>query len=285
MSRPTVIILDFDGTMTDVEADAQPFRDGYLDDLSIVVGRAAGDAEVRAIALATERELFRGPDVPFMWLGHAVAPVVVDPYMRIFPIAHGILDHFGALVAPAERHQVLRLLYRYNYAKTLARPMFRPGAVQVLQTLANTATWIVTNSDTQAVERKLTALDREAGGIAWPAARVRGGAQKFFVDDQWTGVEAELAVPGLARPVLLRRRAYHDVLAAILEGVGATFADVVVIGDIFEFDLAMPLALGARVALVSSTHTPAYERAFVSAHPRGTVLTDVTEIPAYVLSA
>jgi hypothetical protein len=31
----------------------------------------------------------------------------------------------------------------------------------------------------------------------------------------------------------------------VLDEASATFADLVVIGDIFELDLAMPLALGA----------------------------------------
>jgi hypothetical protein len=55
----------------------------------------------------------------------------------------------------------------------------------------------------------------------------------------------------------------------------------VVIGDIFELDLAMPLALGARIGLVSSAQTPPYERAFVAAHPRGRVIDDLREIPRY----
>jgi hypothetical protein len=110
---------------------------------------------------------------------------------------------------------------------------------------------------------------------------VRGHARKFDVDDEWTGADAELALPGLERPVLLRRRAYHDILKAILDEAGATFFDLVVVGDIFELDLAMPLALGARVGLVASPKTPPYERAFVDAHACGRVIEDLTEIPAF----
>jgi hypothetical protein len=74
---------------------------------------------------------------------------------------------------------------------------------------------------------------------------------------------------------------YHDILRAILDAAGATFADLVVIGDIFELDLAMPLALGARVGLVSSMHTPAYERSFVEAHPRARMIEALGEIPQF----
>ena len=117
--------------------------------------------------------------------------------------------------------------------------------------------------------------------MAWLTSRVRGHARKFDVEDGWDGAAAELAVPGLDRPVLLRRRLYHDILKAILDGAGATFADLVVIGDIFELDLAMPLSLGARVGLVATDRTPPYERAFVEAHPRAQIIEHLSEIPAF----
>ena len=173
------------------------------------------------------------------------------------------------------------VLYKYNYAKTLGHPVFRAGAGEVLRALSGMEAWIVTNSDTHAVAGKVAALDRDTPGVAWLTSRVRGHARKFDVDDTWTGVDAELPLPGLDRPVLLRRRAYHDILRTVLEASGATFEDLVVVGDIFELDLAMPLSLGARVGLVGSARTPGYERAFVDAHPRARMIEDLAEIPRY----
>jgi FMN phosphatase YigB (HAD superfamily) len=281
----TVIVLDFDGTMTDAEAEGRPFRDGYLADLCALVGRPAGDAEIANIADEVEAELVRAPEAhPFLWMGRAVAPATVDPYLRMVPIAHRILDRFDAIPGAADRSRLLgSVLYRYNYAKTLGHPVFRSGASDALRGLRGTLTWIVTNSDTETVAEKLAALDRDAPGVAWLTSRVRGQARKFDVDDDWTDAPESLAVPGLDRPVLLRRRHYHAILRAILDEASAEFTDLVVIGDIFELDLAMPLALGARVGLVSSDHTPAYERAFVAAHPRGHVIDDLRAIPRLVL--
>lgn len=279
----TVLVLDFDGTMTDAEAEGRPFRDGYLEDLCALVGRPAGDADVLAIADEVEAELARAPDQhPFMWMGRAVAPATVDPYLRMVPISHRILDRFGALSSATDRGRLLgNVLYKYNYAKTLGHPVFRAGAGDVLRSLAGHDAWIVTNSDTHAVAGKVAALDREFAGVAWLTSRVRGHARKFDVDDAWSGADAELALPGLGRPVLLRRRQYHDILAEIVRAANATFADLVVIGDIFELDLAMPLALGARVGLVSSARTPSYERAYVEAHPRAQMIDDLAQIPAF----
>lgn len=279
----TVLVLDFDGTMTDAEAEGRPFRDGYLDDLCALVGRPAGDREVFALADAVEAELVAAPAAhPFLWMGRAVAPATVDPYLRMVPIAHRIFDRFDVMPSAVDRGRLLgSVLYKYNYAKTLGHPVFRAGAGDVLRALAGTHAWIVTNSDTHAVAAKVAALDREAPGVAWLTSRVRGQARKFDVDDAWTDVPESLALPDLARPVLLRRRAYHDILRAVLDDSAASFEDLVVVGDIFELDLALPLALGARVGLVASPHTPAYERAFVAAHPRGRVIDELAEIPAF----
>jgi hypothetical protein len=279
----TIVILDFDGTMTDAEAEGRPFRDGYLEDLCALVGRPTGDPEILAIAEAVEAELADAPEAhPFVWMGRAVAPATVDPYLRMVPIANRILDRFGAIQGAADRSRLLgTVLYKYNYIKTLGRPVFRPGAGEVLCALAGTQTWIVTNSDPHAVAAKLAALDREVPGVAWLASRVRGQARKFDVDNDWTGAPETLALPGLDRPVLLRRHRYYAILREILDGAGAEPAELVVIGDIFELDLALPLALGARVGLVASSHTPAYERAFVAGHPRGQVIEDLRDIPRF----
>lgn len=283
----TILVLDFDGTMTDAEAEGRPFRDGYLEDLCALVGRPAHDAEVLAIAEEVEAELARAPERhPFLWMGRAVAPATVDPYLRMVPIAHRILDRFGALPGAVDRGRLLgSVLYKYNYAKTLGHPVFRPGAGEALRALTDRPAWIVTNSDTHAVAGKVAALDRETPGIAWLTSRVRGHARKFDVDDAWEGAPAQLAVPGLDRPVLLRRRNYHAILKALLDSEGAGFADLVVVGDIFELDLAMPLALGARVGLVASPQTPAYERAFVASHPRGRVIEDLRDVAGFAYGA
>src|SRR5215475_2618719 len=101
---PTVLVLDFDGTMTDAEAEGRPFRDGYLEDLCLLVGRPPGDAEILALANEVERELELAPgSYPFLWMGRAVAPATVDPYLRMVPVAHRILDHFGVVTNPTDR--------------------------------------------------------------------------------------------------------------------------------------------------------------------------------------
>lgn len=274
----TLLVLDFDGTMTDAEAEGAPFRRGYLDDVAALVGRAAGDAEILALADRIEAEIAAAPgEHPFTWNGNVVAPASVDPYLRIVPVANRIFDHFGAFLVEADRGRLLRsILYKYNYEKT--RPVFRAHARETLGALRGTDTYVVTNSGTSHVARKLEALDGGSGDASWLAARVHGDAGKFVVDDGWARVPAELRIPDLARPVLVRRKSYHDVLERLC---GGRWDELVVVGDIFELDLSLPLVLGARIGLVTSHFTPPYERAFVEGHPRGRLIGALTEIPAF----
>ena len=184
----TVLVLDFDGTMTDAEAEGRPFTEGYLEDLCALVGRPAADPEIMEMAAAVEGELATAPaSHPYLWMGRAVAPATVDPYLRIVPIAHRVLDKFGVMAGANDRGRLLAgVLFKYNYAKTLGRPVFRPNAGKILRELGGSPTWIVTNSDTHAVASKVAALDRETPGVAWLTSRVRGYARKFEVDDAWS---------------------------------------------------------------------------------------------------
>lgn len=281
------LVLDFDGTMTLAEEEGAPFREGYLADLCALVGRKAQDAEVVAIADAVDKELAEAPEQhPFLWGGRAVAPATVDPYLRMATIAHRVFDAFSVMPSHVERGRLFgSVLYKHNYKATLERPVFRPGAGRCLKKLANhlkkQPVFIVTNSDTEAVAGKITKLGKKHKEVKRLRSRVYGQARKFEVEDEWDAVPATLEVPGLARPVLLRRRHYHDLLAKVLARAESTFSELTVVGDIFELDLALPLALGARVALVRGPRTPEYELAYVAGHERGKVLEDLREVEAF----
>jgi 3-deoxy-D-manno-octulosonate 8-phosphate phosphatase KdsC-like HAD superfamily phosphatase len=269
-----LLVLDFDGTMTDAEAEGAPFREGYLQDLAVLTGQPLD--LVHDLARQFDAEVARAPD-DHGWLfnGRIVAPASVDPYLRIMPVARKIFDRFGAFPGESDRTRLLDgVLYKYNYTKT--KTAFRTGAAEALVALAGTETYVVTNSHTDAVARKLHDL-----GAEWLVPRVHGRAQKYVIDDAFALVPESLALPGLARPVLLRRKAYFDALDALRTAVGAAWSEVAVCGDIFELDLSLPLALGATVGLVVNDFTPAYERAFVEAHPRGKIVTALSQLPAF----
>lgn len=280
MSDP-LIVLDFDGTMTDAEAEAGPFRAGYLDDIATIAGLPRGAVEAMAarfdaeVAAQPEREGWR-------FYGHIVAPATVDPYLRIMPVARRVLDAAGVLPDEGLRTRLLDgVLYKHNYP--LTRTVFRPGAAALLRALLPRPAWVVTNSHTEAVQHKIALLDQAEGGAlaAWQG-RVRGRARKYELDPDWAGAPEALALPGLPRPVLLRRRAYFEALDALRREVGVQWSEVRVVGDIFELDLALPWSLGARVGLLANAHTPPWEQAFLQNAPRAAILNDLTEVGAWL---
>ncbi len=263
-----LLILDFDGTFTDANAEAEPFLAAFKADLFDLLGRDASedwlreDAEVRA-----------NPH-KYGWRNRGLvsAPGGADPYLTASCIAQNLFDRAGILKDEETRSTVLQALYKKNYALTAAVP--RPDARAVLDDVLarDLSVVVVTNSHTDVVQKKIDAL-----GLAQPERlRVHGDARKFVIDDgsRDTSFDAldDLTLPGLdTRPVLIKRGHYYDLLKQLWQDTSAAPRDTLVCGDIFELDLALPLALGCRVHLVHHDATPAYEVRYVADHDRGSV--------------
>jgi phosphoglycolate phosphatase-like HAD superfamily hydrolase len=273
-----MLILDFDGTLTDAEKEGAPFRAGYLGDIAVLTGTSIEDVE--AMAQTFEAEVAADPDrYGWMFHGRIVAPASVDPYLRIMPVARKIFDATGTFQSEADRTHLLDgILYKYNYTKTTMA--FREGAAQMVAALEGTATHVVTNSHTEPVKAKIATLDAQYGHCAWLAERVHGRAQKYILDMDYDALPEAMSVPNLDRPIYLRRRHYFEVLDALRKEEGAAWSDVLVVGDIFELDLSLPLHMGARVGLVVNPFTPKYERDFLASHDRGTLIESLAEVPA-----
>ena len=275
-----LLVLDFDGTMTDAEREGAPYREGYLDDLAILTG-LTGD-EIRKMAARFE-ETVAAQQGRFGWDfgGRIVAPAGVDPYLRVMPVARMILDEVGIFPDRTTRNRLLDgILYKYNYPKT--HTAFRPGAFELLRDLrSQVEAYVVTNSHTAPVQGKIRRLAEEAGAagsLDWLIERVHGSARKYIIDDDFEGVDVSLQLQGLDRPVLLRRRLYFEALQALRARHGVDWSDVVVVGDIFELDLCLPLAMGATVALMTGPFTPDHERQYLADHPRGHLLKGLDEV-------
>ena len=278
-----MLVLDFDGTLTDAELEGKPFRAGYLDDLAALTG--APRAEIEELADGFERTILQaGGRYGWDFGGRIVAPASVDPYLRIMPVARMVFDHYGAFPSAVDRSRLLDgILYKYNYPKSGVN--FRPGAFELLASLQGTPSWIVTNSATLPVQHKVRTLAEQAGqpgALDWLVERVHGFGKKYVIDDEWDAIPEAMALPGLDRPVLLRRRKYADVLDQLRVEAGAQWSDLTVVGDIFELDLAVPLHLGARVGLVTSPFTPPWELAYLADHPRGELLSDLAAAAAFI---
>jgi FMN phosphatase YigB (HAD superfamily) len=260
--RPECIVLDFDGTFTDVEVEGAPFVRVYRDALSDLIGRNIGADWERATA-----EIAAHPG-KYGWVhgGKIVAPGNADPYVRCTAVAQLICDAENRLRDPEVRTAVVQAFYQLAYRHTVTA--FRPDARETLSRLTSTGLpiYVVTNSSTQVVAQKL----RELAPAGLERLNVIGDAQKFVVaeasdmDTRFDTVPEEQRLDGLERPVYPRRGRYFDALARIWRETGVRPADTLVCGDIYELDLSLPIELGLQVHLVTGPATTGYERAAVA---------------------
>lgn len=275
----TCLVFDFDGTFTDIDAEAESFVHGYRDDVAKQCNwpRAQFD---RAWADA-EAEIRATPDLHgWRWNGVIMASGHTDPYIMPTCVANLIFDAHGILSEPRARLSAIQDIFKRNYAH--AGTHFRPDAGAVLDQILerNTPTFIVTNSQTAAVERKLGFLNLKHRD----RIRVLGDARKFVHTPDPTPhgdlalLPPTLNIPGLSRPVQLHRGHYFDVFRTLWQITGATASTTMVVGDNFELDLALPLQLGASVHLVTRSSTPDYEKNAVAAAARGAVGTNLASV-------
>ncbi len=263
-----LVILDFDGTFTDVEKEAGPFFAAYKADARARLGLDdIEEAWERCQATVAADPAHYG----WSYAGHVVAPGNADPYLRATVILNMILDERGLLSDPEERRKLLQRLYHANYPK--ADTVFRPDAKQVVEALlaSRVPTVIVTNSETAAVEAKLDLLQP----VGREHLRVCGDAKKYIVseldepDPRFDALPAQVTVEGLRRPVLVRRGHYYLQLRALWNELDVAPDKTLVVGDILELDLVLPGKLGSHVHLVLKDMTEAYERLAVDRCGRG----------------
>lgn len=260
MSRFDLIVLDFDGTFTDVEKEADPFFAAYRGQVEEQFG------DVKADWAEAEATIAKDP-AHYGWSygGHVVAPGNADPYLRATVIMNMVFEQRGLFPDMDERTEVLQRLYFENYPK--ADTVFRPEAKDVVETLlrGDTPVFVVTNSATHDVQQKLNTL----APVGREKLTVHGDARKYIVNEPEVSSPAFEAVPktmeveGLRRPILLRRGDYFTMLTSLWKQTGATPERTFVAGDIFELDLAMPAVLGASVHLVLKERTAPFEKTAV----------------------
>ncbi|MCE9671538.1 HAD family hydrolase [Myxococcus stipitatus] len=252
------VVLDFDGTFTDVAAESAPFSSHFRDGLAQALGQ-----EVEQIWEEEVAALHAGADLLGWNLGgKVVAPATADPYLTATTAAHRIIQRLGLLPDEAARSEVVQRLYREAYVHSATA--FKPEAKEVLEALLATGlpVTVVTNAHTDLVEKKLDTLAPKGR----ERLKVSGDARKFLLDPpdvkdaRFDAVPETQTLDGvLRRPIYLRRGRYFEALKRIWDTTGTRPDQTLVAGDIFELDLAMPAALGAHVQLVARANVLPYE--------------------------
>jgi phosphoglycolate phosphatase-like HAD superfamily hydrolase len=257
------VVLDLDGTCTDLALEAPAFNQAFPRLLADLLGRDLG----RMWPDAYGDVAARSPELAWMIGGHAIAPADADPYVHASVAAQLIFDRLDLLRDVDLRSDITTTVYRRAYHATGAS--FRPEAKHVIETLVKRGLYVcvVTNAESSAARKKLASLVPDVVD----QLRIEGDARKYVItrpehdDARWAQIPSERRADGLARPILLHRGKYFDALSRIWAKTGARPETTLVCGDIYELDLALPAELGASVHLVERERTFAYERSSIAA--------------------
>lgn len=253
------VVLDFDGTCTQIELVHAGFLAGYLAIVEDANGCALGalrpawDAAVARIRAAS-------PDAGWTLLGApSTAPAAADPYI-LASEASALLQRDGAIrLVPTD-------VYARAYAANPAP--WRPELPEVLAGLIARGLRVgfISNSDRLTIEARLTDLLNGDRALRRQIV-VHGHAAKFTLRElpvgatgpgaahraRFEALDGSVRAAGTVRPIYLRRGAYFDALCGLWRDLGAAdyaIAQTLVCGDIWELDLAMPRALGAHAHLI-----------------------------------
>lgn len=270
------VVLDFDGTFSDIDTEAAPFPAAFR---TIVADLFNED--LREAWKAEEAKILAKPeDYGWEYESRVVAPATADPYLLCTAIVQGLFDARGRLRNPALRTAITQHLYGLAYERTLTA--FKPDAAACLNQILDKQipTFVVTNSRTDVVAKKLDQLNLPRR----KELTVIGEAKKFWVtpaqptDPRFDALAEFEKSPRLGRPIYLRRGKYFEALAKIWQQSGATPAETAVFGDIYELDLALPAALGCKILLARAPRTLPYEEERVT-QAKGHVVQALKDLP------
>jgi phosphoglycolate phosphatase-like HAD superfamily hydrolase len=253
-ARALAAVFDFDGTLTDPRPTVARFEAVFFDALSRWLGG-------EALALCDAAEDVESDGV-------AVARSSADPWLRATAVARASLAARG--LSPAAVDDGVRQCFHSAY--DAAPCPLRDGVAALFEALIERGhtVAVVSNSPRDRVMARLGGAGLNESARA--AVTVVGGAQKFTVvapssakAASWlASMGASRSFEGAPRPVSLARGRYLDALASIAERASVDPSSMVLCGDVFELDLAVALALGARTVMVAHDGARAWERDAVS---------------------
>lgn len=254
------VVLDFDGTCTQIDRMYQGFLDAYLVELQ----HANADGKPTSAAWRDALDRVRAASPKAGWSptgGLPAAPAAADPYIHAGEAAALLKREHDKLVLPATA---------FGNAYKDHKADWRTEVVDVLETLVGRGLHVgfISNSKTEGIQARLDGLLAGKSALR-EAIKVRGNAMKFEIRPvpPTTGLAVNhLAaferVPetdpdgtsaALGRPIYLRRGTYFEAICNLWSDFGEhgyPIAETLFCGDIWELDLALPQALGAPVHLV-----------------------------------
>lgn len=258
MNQISHIVLDFDGTCTQVPSIADQYLELYRQRFVESVGPLSVLEWKGAQSIVRQNSPMAG----WMIAGCPAAPAAADPYILADESAKYILRSRGQInvsVPPTVNSQ----------AYGAAHAPWREEALEVFTALVKRGVKLhfISNSSSATIRERLQELLGPDSDLRSQIS-VQSDAGKFRICElRWdrtdplskTAQQRFSALPAespgkahasLGRPVYLRRGAYFEAIYDALGGNLDLLASTVFCGDIWEMDLAMPAALGANLHLM-----------------------------------
>src|SRR6516164_1595667 len=281
------IILDFDGTCTQIPPIFEAYLDLYRKGLS-KSGLTVTPSEWRD---AQEMVRQHSPKAGWTAAECPSAPAAADPYI--------LADEAAKLIFRRRRAMTSVSLTVHKQAYDAALAPWREEALDTFSRLLEHGVQLhlVSNSGTDFITGRLRDLFDDKNPLRAKIS-VQSDAGKFRICElNWDDQDAlsaearrrfqalpvaygETPLTETERPIYLRRGAYFEAINRALACDLDALTNTVFCGDIWEMDLAMPYALGANVHLLDRAapfETYRYERqALVAYGDRGKTSADLS---------
>lgn len=272
------IVLDFDGTCTQIPPIQDKYKASFLEHLKTIRGDELGEHWESALELVRSVS----PEAGWHLGGLPSAPAAADPFIHAGEAARILLELLGK--------PVLSDSACHRHADDANPTDWREEAREVFSAIQDLGVtiFIVSSSGTDKINSYLERLFPNDDARRRKVT-VLGGAAKYKVQDLSQGesipeslrrrfdeLPREVKLEGLNRQVQLRRGAFFEKLCSIwgedLDGPEKTLF----CGDIWELDLAMPAALGLPVHLITRAKPyTTYKYELEAARAKGTLSEDL----------
>lgn len=258
------IILDFDGTLTNLEKEASPMLEKWNELFSEKTGFPYEKlkTEIENISEYVKKDPSQG------WkdnnTGEIVARADADPYTFHTVIYQNLLekisqsDELEEYNLPKDKGSQFEFLKKiFGEAYPYAQTSFREGEKATKQFLdeltKNYNVSIVTNSKKDSIVNKLEKLKGDFN------LDIKEDAKKYKLDNSMEDMDKEYTPSHFPQPVKLRRGMYKDRLDELKNNKSFKPKKTSVIGDIFEFDLALPEYMDYNVIQIHTPNIKDYE--------------------------
>ena len=273
-SQPiTDIVLDFDGTCTDIPA----INEAFLDEYGLIFDKNVEPVSKSEWKSAQDEVMENSPNAGWMISGCPSAPAACDPYILAFEAASLILrKRKSTNTLPSTLH---------HQANDKHPAPWRNDAADVINKILDKGIELhfISNSSTKKIVERLHVLFGEGNPILKKIS-VQSGAAKFRISElpwetpdaypnelieKFKKLPASISSNDLDRPIYLRRSFYFEAIAQVFKNDLTKLPSSVFCGDIWEMDHAMPYELGASVHLIEREapyNTYDYERNMVESY-------------------